>query len=411
VRLVLLHEDPAVGADLREFERDWFTTVVPRGFVDGRSAIVLVDFGEGFEFLGRLEKTRAAATRKDGLRCSDLVEVTEPLKFDELEAEVPANVRAHMSYRTLPERTGQETLEALVRLRPALAETIKSLRPDRRVRERTDESYGTVAMEKDAVGVAMDIMGVDRNALTQWDTSADDAAPFMVGLREATLREDAMIVHDAGVFGDWEVVKRSAIGSVEFKSGDRSLTVINVNRTAIEKTLGVDLVYYNEHFHAFVLVQYKRMHKGAKAGWVYRPDANHDGEIKRMAKLPSGAADPLDALNYRLAPAACFFKLCESVVFDPYASELLKGMYLPLDYMTACATSAKGDRGGAAYGYSTVPRHLNNTLFVQLVQDGWIGSAGTLSDDLRAFVEARVEDGRSVILAIGTGAPRRGARR
>ena len=119
----------------------------------------------------------------------------------------------------------------------------------------------------------------------------------------------------------------------------------------------------------------------------------------------------LDSLNYRLDPGACFFKLCESVVFDPYAAELLQGMYLPLGYLIACAPSAKGERGGLAYGYATVPRHLNNTLFVQLVQDGWIGSAGTVSDDLRAFVEARVRDGRSVMLAFGTSPGRRVAGR
>ena len=411
MKVVLLSEDPEIGGELHEFSRDWFTTVVPRGFIEGRSAVVLVGFEDGFEFLGRLDKTRPAATRKDGIRCSDLIQISEPLSFDELVAELPAKFRAHLGYRMLPDQTGHETLEALIRLRPELDHPIKALRQDRKIRERTGNSYGTIAMEKDAVGLAMNIMDVDRGALTQWETDAEDATSFLIGLREATLREDSMIVHDAGVFAGWEVVKRSAVGSVRFKSGDRSLTVINVNRTAIEKTLGVDLVYYNERFHAFVLVQYKRMHKGEKIGWVYRPDANHHDEVARMAKIPSVAAAPLDATNYRLAPSACYFKLCESVVFDPHVSELLKGMYLPLDYMNACETSAKGTRGGSAYGYSTLPRHLNNTLFVQLVQDGWIGSAGTVSDELRAFVEARVADGRSVMLAIGSGAPRRRARR
>ena len=411
MRVVLLDEHPDVGETLREFERDSFTTVVTRGFLDGRSAIVLIDFSDGFEYVGRVERTRPVATRKDGLRCSDLVEIVEPVSFDELEAEMPAWYRSHLRYRTLPEATGRETLKALARLRPGLALTIEALSQDRATREHASEPFETVAMEKDAVGVAMDVMGFDRSALTRWTADRDDAMPYLVGLREVTLREDPMIVHDAGVFGDWEVVKRSAVGSVRFKSGDRSLTVINVNRSPIEETLGVDLIYYNEHFDAFVLVQYKRMLKRAQAGWVYRPDANHDGEIERMAKIRSVAADPLDALNYRLAPAACFFKLCESVVFDPDASRLLRGMYLPLDYVTACAASAKGIRGGSAYGYSTVPRHLNNTLFVQLVQDGWVGSAGTASDDLREFVEARVEDGRSMMLATGSGAPKRGPRR
>lgn len=35
--------------------------------------------------------------------------------------------------------------------------------------------------------------------------------------------------------------------------------VMNANRTPVERTLGVDLVYWNEQERAFVLVQYKKM--------------------------------------------------------------------------------------------------------------------------------------------------------
>ncbi len=410
MRVILLDEDAEILGGLVEYNRDWFTTVVRRGYVEGRTGLVLVSFGTDLERLGRLEKTRAVATRKDGVRCSDLTEIDPPLSLEELAAEMPANVRARLDYRTLPDRTGRETLAAVARLRPYLDDTIRSLERHAATPEANDSATGVLAMEKDAVGLAMDISGVDKVPLTQWGPETAQSRPFLAGLQDVALREDPMINHDANVFGDWEVVRRSAVGSVHFKNGNRSLTVINVNRQGIENTTGVDLVYYNETFHAFVLVQYKRMHRGADAGWLYRPDANHDVEVERMAAIPARAAEPLDAKNYRLDPAACFFKLCESVVFDPFAPELLRGMYLPLEYFNACATSALGARGGVAYGYATVSRHLNNTLFVQLVQDGWIGSAGTVSDELRTFVEARVQDGRSVMLAFGTGASGRARR-
>jgi hypothetical protein len=79
VKVVLLEEDAAIVEYLREIKRDWFTTVAPRGFVEGRSAIVLLSFGAELEFVGLLEKTRFAATYKDGIRCSRLVEINPPL--------------------------------------------------------------------------------------------------------------------------------------------------------------------------------------------------------------------------------------------------------------------------------------------------------------------------------------------
>jgi hypothetical protein len=411
MKVAVLDEDPAIAAFLNEYEQHWFTTVVPRGYVEGGTAVALVSFGSELERIGRVDRTRPAATQKDGVRCTDLVTIEPPVSFDDLRAEMPANARTHLGHRTLPPETGSQALAALARLRPHLSDTIRRLRTDRSGRARREPGFDTVAMEKDAIGIAIDIFDGERGQLARWQSPAVAAQPFLAGLPEATLREDQMIVHDAGIFGDWDVVKRSAIGSVRFQSGDRSLTVINVNRTAIERALGVDLVYYNDYFDAFVLVQYKRMADSRNGGWLYRPDGNHETEVKRMEAIPSLAAEPLDALNYRLNAGACFFKLCESVVFDPDATALLRGMYLPLEYLAACKESAKGPLGGPAFGYSTVPRHLTNTSFVQLVQDGWIGSAGAVSRNLRAFVAARVRDGRSVMLAVGTGRPPRRARR
>jgi hypothetical protein len=108
VRVVLLSEDPVVAAVLDEYEQDWFTTVVPRGHVKGRAAVVLISFDGDLAYLGRLEKTRSAATKKDGVRCSDLVEIDPPLPVDKLRAAMPTILRGHVDYRTLPARTGSQ---------------------------------------------------------------------------------------------------------------------------------------------------------------------------------------------------------------------------------------------------------------------------------------------------------------
>ncbi|MDA0167533.1 hypothetical protein OJ998_00425 [Solirubrobacter taibaiensis] len=411
MRVALIDEHPDVGEFLREQGKDAFTTVVSRGFIEGRSAIVLVGFGdEEVEFVGHLERTRPAATFKDGVRCSELAEIDPPILLENLRSEVAPAFRRHISYRTLPPATGEEVLDALVRLRPGLADVVRGLRREPTPSEQESSEYQTVAMERDAIGLAVDIFGGDRADLAQW-TPGDTARPFLVGLENATLREDQIIIHDAGVFGDWQVVQQSAVGAVEFVRGGRRLTVINVNRHAIEATLGVDLVYYNEFYDAFVLVQYKRMSKESGGNWLYRPDGNHDSEVARMEAIPHAAAEPLSATNYRLNFGACFVKLCETTVFDPRSTDLLRGMYLPIEYLAATTESARGSRGGIAYGYSTVPRHLNNTQFVNLVQDAWIGSSGLTSATLRTFVEARIQDGRSMVLASASSPAPRAARR
>jgi hypothetical protein len=183
------------------------------------------------------------------------------------------------------------------------------------------------------------------------------------------------------------------------------VTVVNVNRTPVEEVLGVDLLYFHEVYRAFVLVQYKRFEDDGEEGMgpVYRPDENLEGELELMREVAPTPPDPVDELSYRLGPGVCFLKLCKSIRFDPYSRDLIAGMYLPLEYFDACESTARGPRGGRAYGYSTLPRHLNNSQFIELVQNGWIGSNGTLTEELHSLVESLIEEGRSVLLASGSG--------
>lgn len=246
--------------------------------------------------------------------------------------------------------------------------------------------------------------GIERDALRDWEPE-DQPEPFLRGLPQATLREDQILNHDLGVFDDWDVIAESAVGAVHFEKDGVGVTVVNVNRTPVEEVLGVDLLYFHEVYRSFVLVQYKRFENDNEAGMgpIYRPDENLEGELELMREVAPTPPDSVDDLSYRLGGGVCFLKLCKSVRFDPYSPSLIAGMYLPLEYFDACEPTARGPLGGRAYGYSTLRRHLNNSQFIELVQDGWIGSNGALSEELQSLVESLIEGGRSVLLASGSG--------
>ena len=411
MRVFLLNEDEGIAEHLREADAVAFTTAVPSGAFQGRAALTFLSFGEDLELLGRAEKTGRVATQKDRVSCSRLVEIKPPLALSEVRDAVPRQVAPYVVYGTLPEGTSSRFVEAVVRLRPELRAEIEAISATEDDTSWRAEPFQITAMEKDALGLALDFVDLDRTPLTRWRGSADEPRPFLEDLEGAVLREDQILGHDVGVFEEWTAVRESAVGSVRFERGNASLTAVNVNRTALERSLGVDLIYYHELFHAFVLVQYKRMKHEPRSGWGYRPDANHEAELERMRQIPAEPAIPSDVLSYRLNPGACFFKMCESTDFDPYSKLLIPGMYLPLEYLEASADAAQGPLGGAVFGYSTMPRHLNTTQFVQLVQDGWVGSADEVSDALREYVPARLRDGRSLVLAVGRRTSRRRVRR
>jgi hypothetical protein len=399
----------AVGSDLAEIalEAREFTTV---GAGQGipKLTVGLLSFGEGLAGVGLTEKGAAVATRRRRFTVREVEPIEPALGLDEIATEMPAPLRGHVHFGLLAPRTSEEALAALSRLRPALRSHIEDL--EKRIAEPVfrRRGYETAAHEKDAISLALSFQEIERDELRLWRPD-DEPSPFLRGLPHATLREDQIVNHDLGVFGDWNVVAESAVGAVHFQEDGVGVTVVNVNRTPVEEVLGVDLLYFHEGYRSFVLVQYKRFEDDREEGLgpVYRPDETLERELGLMRQLVPTPPDPVDQLSYRLGLGVCYLKLCKSVQFDPYSRDLIAGMYLPLEYFDACEPTARGPRGGRAYGYSTLPRHLNNTHFIGLVQDGWIGSSGALSDELRTLVESLVEGGRSVLLASGTGVRRR----
>jgi hypothetical protein len=198
------------------------------------------------------------------------------------------------------------------------------------------------------------------------------------------------------------------VGGHVFREGKRKLSVANVNRHPIERTIGVDLVYWHHDHDCFVTVQYKRMTVEGRRTPGYRPDGQCRAEQRRMeafCKANSSPADHDDPSDYRLNPCPFYFKLCPDVSYEPSSTSLLTGMYIPLDLWQVIVGSPgiRGPRDGLRITYDNVPRRLNNSLFARLVQSGLIGSRGATTKALRTLIEGLLTAKHSVVVAEATG--------
>lgn len=97
------------------------------------------------------------------------------------------------------------------------------------------------------------------------------------------INEDDMIYKDLYSSNNGELIEDS-VGHVRYITEQgRWLDVVNVNRKAGEKALGVDLIYYLREYRSIVMLQYKRIKD--KTGTYYASsDGNYNSEIERMAR-------------------------------------------------------------------------------------------------------------------------------
>lgn len=164
-----------------------------------------------------------------------------------------------------------------------------------------------------------------------------------------------------------------------------------------------------EREHFFIKGRRKRMNRESRKQlpdeFVYRPtDKSYLAEIGRMRNFLRNSKDGLSAVRlrqYRLNPSPFYFKLCPKVTLQPLSTDLIRGMYFPIDYWEVInsAPECKGEDGGIRITYDNVVRHINNTLFVQLMQDGWIGSRQNVSTTFTEIIKKAIEGDKSLIFA------------
>ncbi|MER8651196.1 MULTISPECIES: hypothetical protein [unclassified Mesorhizobium] len=297
--------------------------------------------------------------------------------------------------------------EAIRSLNPSLARQIERFAQDwGRINALSRREKHALAVEKEMVAAALSFAGIDRDELRDWSLPHRPGSSFLDGLPQVRLREDAMVMNDMTNVPGFEYVRTVARSAAVFENGNTRLTVVLANHLAIEEQLGGDLIYYNETLGAFTIIQYKAMEMGENNTAIFRlPDRKLSEEIGRM-KVHLGALQscrPNDLPEgFRLLENPFFIKLCPRIDFEAGETGLIKGMYLPLDFWNLLEADSRkvGSRGGRLITFENVGRYFDNTSFISLVANGWIGTSIYQSALLRPIVRDLVETGRPFTVAV-----------
>jgi len=167
-----------------------------------------------------------------------------------------------------------------------------------------------------------------------------------------------------------------------------------------------DLIYYNERYNSFILVQYKLLKEESRK-FVYRPDKQMEEELLRMNSFMSEYKNNESIKTteeYRLNDDGFLFKFVENKGIKITSSELISGLYITREYMNFIKSdnAPKGKRGATIISTKTTPRYLTNSEFTMLVNNGFLGTRELHSDVLKELIKEYFLTGKAVLLAIET---------
>lgn len=132
-------------------------------------------------------------------------------------------------------------------------------------------------------------------------------------------------------------------------------------------------------------------------------------EIQRMDQVMavlqgSGVANAgTPAHDFRLADSPFFLKFCPRDGFEPDENEQIRGMIIPLSMWKLIEDDKSnmflGPAGGSILSFDNCPRYLDNTQFIAMFQDGWLGTISNHRGFLEKVITEIINSGRSLILA------------
>ena len=264
----------------------------------------------------------------------------------------------------------------------------------------------SLAEQKEAVLTAMNIAGIDKSNAQGWDyDEGEKPLSFLDGIAQVRLREDSMIINDLSNIPGFDLIKSTKYSSSVFENDKTRLTVLLANRLPLEELLGTDLIYFNEDFKCFIMVQYKTMEKEGDK-FVFRlPNLQFSEEISRMDSIIKSLKSMGNngfINDYRFTENPFFVKICPRLEFDPYNVGLSTGMYIPLDYIKMLENDKciEGKHGGKVISYDNVGRYLDNTGFKTIIESGWVGTNQNQSLLIEKIIKDILENGKTAVLAI-----------
>jgi hypothetical protein len=348
----------------------------------------------------------------------DLQALKRPIEFGELKEGVSGRVRPHLRRLLgvgglLPPRTLATLVDRILELDESVATRLARFSARRREalgRLREGEKKN-LAIQKESLGLALKLGGLSRDELLTWEPNLDvTRQSFLDGLPGAQVREDAMLLADFSAVPGFETIGEvTHYASKTFEMPDNPsvrLTVVMANRLPLEQQTGADLIYFNEAFRSFVMVQYKAMENGSNGHeFRWQEGDKFAEEIERMnalivelQKIQLGN----DPDGYRFSENPFFLKFCPRVVFNPDDKGLFKGIYLPLDLWKLAVASGRlqGARGGNLLTFDNIGRRMNNSEFVGLVAGSWVGTTIEQSEMLIPLIRKVLASGKTVTFAM-----------
>lgn len=366
-------------------------------------------------------KGSSAGTGLVRLNMSDIEPLTCPILFAKLSDRAPARLRAHLN-RTLssggilPPKTLGALVDIVLELQPDLESRLARFSESRAIHlsQITDSARTNLALQKETLATALNIAGLGTEEVLAWTPGFKTQRSFLEGLPQAYVREDAALIADFNSVPGFDVIKNYPFAAKLFQSPMNpalQLKVIMTNRLPLEKQTGADLIYFNQTYKSFVLVQYKSMDKGDDGPeFRWQPDDKLAEEISRMddlleelQKLPSDNSPA----SFRFHANPFFLKLCPRLIFNPDDKGLFNGIYLPLELWRCLSTDpvTLGPHGGRILTYGNVGRRLTNTDFVTMVANAWVGTAVPQSEVLARVIEDVIQSGKTVTLAVKSQTP------
>jgi hypothetical protein len=364
--------------------------------------------------IARGRRGNLAATKLRRLNLIDIYQLKNPIRKDDLISIVPANVRHIARDRLtqggpLPSKTFVAVVDAFLRLSDESKHILGRYGETQRLLldRLSPETVQSLAYQKEAVTTALGLAEIDRTPLQQWALPIDGAVPksFLEGLPVARLREDPMVGHDLKNVPGYDFIRTFPYDAVLFESPRARLTVLMTNRLPLEEQIGTDLIYYNETYHCFVMVQYKAMEIESGNAVFRLPAKNLAEEIARMKGVLEELRKCMPEKHrngFRFSDNPFFLKLCPRLVFNPDNAGMVPGMYIPLDYwqMIEEADDMVGPAGGKLVTFNNVGRWLDNSTFLTIVGQAWVGTTSSQSAILESLIRRSLTSGRTLALAV-----------
>ena len=139
--------------------------------------------------------------------------------------------------------------------------------------------------------------------------------------------------------------------------------------------------------------------------YIYRPtDSTYKSEIERMNSFMKTVNLDLtnkNIENYRFNNELFYFKLCPARIENSHSNRMVSGMYLPLELWNILLEDdcTNGPKGGKQVSFKNAGRYFNNSQFINLAQNGWIGSKIEDFDNVTKIIMSSINSDNSLMLA------------